>query len=121
MGRRAFLSTVGLAGIGAVGLLVGCASQPPTLVPSDDDAKDVAVTVTVSDNKFEPAEVTVKPGQAVRWEFVGPAKHDVVSDDRSFVSELFVEGDYTHIFTEAGEFSYLCSTHPEMRGVVTVA
>lgn len=121
LGRRAFLSAVGFTGLGVVGLLTACAPSSPTPVPSDDDAEDVAVTVQVSDNKYEPAEVTVRPGQAVRWEFLGPAKHDVVADDRSFVSELVREGSYTHIFDAAGEFPYLCSIHPEMRGLVTVA
>lgn len=121
IGRRAFLATVGSAGLGVVALLVGCSPAELVPVPSDDDAKDVAVTVQVSDNRFEPAEVSIQPGQAVRWEFLGTAKHDVVSADRSFVSELTREGSYTHVFGEAGEFPYLCSIHSEMRGVVTVA
>jgi plastocyanin len=57
----------------------------------------------------------------VRWEFVARDKHDVVSNDRSFVSELVYGGTtYTHIFDEAGDYSYLCSIHPEMVGLVTV-
>ena len=120
IGRRAFLAGVGIAGLGTAALLAGCAPAELVPVPSDEDAKDVAVTVQVTDNRFEPAEVTIKPGQAVRWEFLGTAKHDVVSDDRSFVSELKRDGSYTHIFDEAGEFPYLCSIHAEMRGVVTV-
>lgn len=121
--RRAFFSGLGMgvAGLGSAALLAGCAPKELTPVPSDDDAKDVAVTVQVSDNRFEPAEVTVAPGQAVRWEFGGTAKHDVVSDDRSFVSPLLAVGSYTHVFDEAGEYAYLCTIHPEMRGVVTVA
>ena len=121
IGRRAFLTGVGIAGLGAAALLAGCAPTELTPVPSDDDATDIAVTVQVSDNRFEPAEVTIKPGQAVRWEFLGTAKHDVVSDDRIFVSELMRDGSYTHVFDAAGEFPYLCSIHAEMRGVVTVA
>ena len=111
----------GLRGVAlTAALLAGCAPAELVPVPSDEDATDVAVTVQVTDNRFEPAEVTIKPGQAVRWEFLGTAKHDVVSDDRSFVSELKRDGSYTHIFDEAGEFPYLCSIHAEMRGVVTV-
>lgn len=98
----------------------GC-SEPAKIVPSDDNATDIGAVVQVLDNKYVPAEVTISPGQAVRWEFVARDKHDVVSSDRSFVSKLVPGGNtYTHIFDEAGDYSYTCSIHPEMVGVVTV-
>lgn len=118
--RRLLSGAAGVFGAGAAALLVGCGSMgKPEPVPSDDDVKAYA-TITVSDNRFEPAEVEIAPGQAVRWVFVGLNEHDVVADDRSFVSELMVEGSYTHQFSEEGEYVYLCSIHPEMQGVVRV-
>jgi plastocyanin len=36
------------------------------------------------------------------------------------VSELVTSGSYTHLFTEEGDYPYLCSIHPEMKGVVRV-
>lgn len=118
--RRAVVGAVtGLLGLGAVLALSGCAPAKPELVPSDDGVKAV-VTVRVYDNAYEPAEVTITPDQAVRWVFEGPADHDVVADDGSFVSELVREGDYTHLFSEEGSYEYDCSIHPEMRGVVHV-
>lgn len=99
----------------------GC-TTPAELVPSDDIAKDIGAVVQVLNNKYEPAEVTIKAGQAVRWEFVDRDKHDVVSSDRSFVSELLPAGNtYTHIFDTAGDYSYTCSIHPEMVGLVVVS
>lgn len=93
----------------------------PVVVPSDDHAEDVALTVYIGDNFYEPQEATIAPGQAVTWEWVGKEKHDVVANDRSFVSELQREGTYTHIFEETGDFLYICSIHPEMRGKITVS
>lgn len=120
MDRRAFLGgAAGALGIGALAALVGCTPARPEPVPSDEGV-DPAVTVRVVDNAYQPAEVTVAAGEAVRWEFVGPGEHDVVSNDRSFVSELQKTGSYTHVFESAGDFAYLCSIHPEMRGVVHV-
>lgn len=111
--------SIGVLGITSIGL-ASCSGKPePT--PSDDDATDVAAVVQIGDNFYEPVAVTVAPGQAVRWEWGGREQHDVVADDRSFVSELMREGTYTHVFDQAGEFAYLCSIHPEMRGMVTVA
>lgn len=118
--RRAFLrGATGVIGAGAVTALVGCAQGTPDPVPSDDDVK-AAVTVRVADNVYEPAEVEIAAGLAVRWVFEGREQHDVVADDGSFVSELMSEGSYTHLFTDAGDFDYTCSIHPEMRGIVQV-
>lgn len=96
----------------------GGTSKPP-MVPSDANAEPV-VTVTVTDNKYEPAAVEIEVGQAVRWVFQGAMEHDVVAADGSFVSELMTEGEYVHVFEEAGAFLYDCSIHPEMTGSVTV-
>lgn len=115
-GRRAF---GGIAVAAIAGLLAACAPKKPAAVPSAEGV-EAAVTVAVIDNKFEPAAVEVKPGQAVRWVFKGVMEHDVVAEDGSFVSELQTSGEYVHVFDAAGEFPYDCSVHPEMTGVVTV-
>lgn len=100
--------------------LAACSTNNPAAVPSDDGAEP-AVTVRVVDNKFIPDTVDIAPGEAVQWIFEGvSAKHDVVADDGSFVSELMYEGTYTKIFAEPGSFGYDCSLHPEMTGVVNV-
>ena len=118
--RRA-LSQVGAA-IAVFALAFGlsaCASTKPDLVPSDVGVEPV-VTVYVADNRYEPAQVEIKVGQAVRWEFVGAMEHDVVAVDGSFVSELQATGEYIHVFDEVGEYGYDCSIHPEMIGMVIV-
>lgn len=102
-----------------MGVLSACAPSKKPLVPSDDGV-EAAVTVKVIDNKYEPAQVEIKPGQAVRWVFAGTMQHDVVAADGSFVSELQTSGEYVHRFEQAGEFLYDCSIHPEMTGVVNV-
>lgn len=118
--RRSVLGgMLGMIGIGAAASLAGCAAGKPDMVPSDDDV-EAAVTVRAFDNAYDPPEVEVAPGQAVRWEFEGPAEHDVVAEDGGFVSELMTSGSYTHLFEEEGEYPYLCSVHPEMTGVVRV-
>lgn len=117
--RRVIGGALGVFALGAALALTGCAAGKPDLVPSDDNVKAV-VTVRAVDNKFEPAEVEITPDQAVRWVFEGQMEHDVVAADGSFVSELMLEGEYTHLFTEEGVYEYDCSIHPEMTGVVRV-
>ena len=117
LGRRAFGGVVVAA---LVGVLAACAPQKkPSAVPSATGVQ-AEVTVAVIDNKFEPANVEVKRGQAVRWVFSGVMEHDVVAEDGSFVSELQTTGEYVHLFEKAGDYPYDCSVHPEMTGVVTV-
>lgn len=103
-------------------LLTACSQTQREVVPSDSAPADPGdlVTVRVVDNAFEPAEVEIEPGQAVRWVFEGSAKHDVVADDGSFMSELMHSGEYIHVFDEPGEWAYICSVHPEMVGQITV-
>lgn len=111
-----------LAALTLVGALTACSPAKPALVPSDalpGDAGSV-VTVRVIDNRYEPAEVDIEAGQAVRWVFEGTMEHDVVAEDGSFVSELVTDGEYVHVFEEVGEFPYDCSVHPEMTGRVIV-
>jgi len=122
LGRRAVVLG-GVSGLAGVLALAACSGSSTKVVPSDElpaDPNDV-VTVRVVDNAFEPAEVEITPGQAVRWEFVGQQKHDVLAQDGSFVSELMNSGEYVHVFEEVGTWSYACSVHPEMVGAVTVA
>ncbi|WP_087012589.1 cupredoxin domain-containing protein [Leucobacter sp. 7(1)] len=118
--RRLISGFAGIVGLGATVSLAGCApAGKPELVPSDDEAQ-AAATVRAFDNAYDPPEVEITANQAVRWDFSGPAEHDVVADDGSFVSALQTEGSYTHVFTEPGEYPYDCSVHPEMTGVVRV-
>ncbi len=117
LGRRTF---GGLVAVALAGVLAACAPQKkPATVPSAAGVQ-ADVTVAVIDNKFEPANVEVKPGQAVRWVFSGVMEHDVVAEDGSFVSELQTSGEYVHVFEKAGDYPYDCSVHPEMTGVVSV-
>ncbi len=119
--RRSVLR--GLAGALAAAALVGVvgcsAPAKPDPVPSDSGATPV-VTVRVVDNRYEPQVVEIEAGDAVRWVFEGVMEHDVVAVDGSFVSDLVTEGEYVHVFDEAGEFAYDCSVHPEMTGTVIV-
>lgn len=117
--RRAALALGALVLAASLGACSAQGSKPP-VVPSDDSATP-AVIVRAVDNEYRPREVTIKPGEAVQWQFEGVSgKHDVVGEGGSFVSELVYEGTYTHVFEKAGEYDYKCSIHPEMTGVVKV-
>jgi plastocyanin len=78
--------------------------------------------VAVSDNRFEPATLTVPAGTTVRWSSHGGHNHTVTSDRGDWGSgSLAPGGAYSFTFTRPGEYPYHCEVHPEaMRGTIVV-
>jgi len=79
------------------------------------------VTVDITRFAFTPKDITVAPGTRIVWTNRDETPHTVTSNDRSFASKGLDTGDtYEHTFTSDGDFSYLCTVHPFMTGVVHV-
>jgi amicyanin len=78
-------------------------------------------TVTMDHNTFIPAEITVAPGTTVTWTNSEAMPHTVVEQNKAFRSKTLVkDASFTFTFTVAGDYEYLCSIHPFMKGKVTV-
>jgi plastocyanin len=78
-------------------------------------------SVSIKDMKFDPASIDVKVGDTVTWSNDDDRDHSVVAKDGSFDSDNIRPGKtFSYKFTEAGKFSYSCSYHPRMKGVVNV-
>jgi plastocyanin len=79
--------------------------------------------VTVSDNRFTPSELTIEPGDTVRWTNApGGNLHDVTSNDGSWEASATAQSFVFEVtFNDAGEFDYRCTVHPaQMQGTITV-
>jgi plastocyanin len=77
--------------------------------------------VDVKNFSFEPMALTVAVGTTVTWKFDDSAQHTVSADDKSFVSPPMRSGQtYTHRFTVAGTYKYICSIHQYMTGTIVV-
>ncbi|MDQ3881118.1 MAG: cupredoxin domain-containing protein, partial [Chloroflexota bacterium] len=64
-------------------------------------------SVTIVDDAFQPASVTISVGDTVTWVNTGDHPHTVTADDGSFDSgELDTGGTFSHTFTSAGTFGY---------------
>jgi plastocyanin len=71
---------------------------------------------------YEPADITVKVGQAVNWQNTGTEGHTVTADDNSFDSGMKQHGEsWQNTFAKPGQYAYHCTPHPWMKGVVKVA
>lgn len=79
--------------------------------------------VIIKDFKFSPQEVTVKPGETIRWENHEKRQYHSVWFEASGEEEpdyFFPEEFYEHTFDNSGTFPYRCGPHPRMTGVVHV-
>ena len=80
-----------------------------------------ASTISIQKFAFTPKEITVKPGTKVVWTNKDETPHTVIAPDGSFVSKAMDTDDtYEHVFATEGDFSYFCTLHPYMTGVVHV-
>lgn len=79
-------------------------------------------TVSMVDDKFKPAAITISVGDSVRWVNNGKAAHTATSRVNGlFDSSLVPSGDsFTHKFSKAGTYRYYCFLHAGMNGTVVV-
>jgi plastocyanin len=78
-------------------------------------------TVDIAKFAYGPKEITVAPGTKIVWTNHDETPHTVTSSDKSFASKgLDTDDKFEHTFTKEGDFSYACTVHPFMTGVVHV-
>ncbi len=81
----------------------------------------VAAEVTMTAIKFAGDAVTISAGQAVRWTNHDPLEHTVTFDGAEPGSPpIPPNGSYVHRFDKSGTYTYHCTPHPFMKGVVVV-
>jgi amicyanin len=81
----------------------------------------VAAEVNMTAIKFAGDAVTISAGQAVRWTNHDPLEHTVTFDGAEPGSPpIPPNGSYVHRFDKPGTYTYHCTPHPFMKGVVVV-
>jgi len=79
------------------------------------------VDLNIAKFAFAPKEITIAPGTKVVWTNHDETPHTVTSNDKSFASKgLDTDDKFEHTFASEGDFSYICTVHPFMTGVVHV-
>ncbi len=98
----------------------GDAGQSAVGAGAEDAAPTIERTVQMIDNAFQPRDVTVQAGQAVRWRNDGLIPHTATVEglfDSGFVNP---GDDFVQVFDEVGVYDYICTIHPEMVGTIEV-
>lgn len=115
----------------AVLAVISCTPQQPQaelppLPLADEESsapsapKGDSTQVVIESFSFMPTNIDIAVGDTIEWVNKDSVSHTVTFDDGSVDVELPIGATAQHTFTEAGSFSYLCSFHPQMQGVVVV-
>ena len=108
-------------------LFLSCSKSESNLAESDNGTIQAtgAVTinytakVTMSNNTFTPASVTVMQSGSILWVNNDQQVHTVTADDGSFDSgDIPSGGSFGLAFNVVGPHYYHCKYHPEMTGLV---
>lgn len=107
------------AGIAVAVFAVIAMSAPPILALAATAAP--AVEVDISKFAYGPKEINVTPGTKIVWTNHDETPHTVTSNDKSFASKgMDTDDKFEHTFSTEGDFTYICTVHPFMTGVVHV-
>ncbi|MBA2244066.1 MAG: cupredoxin family copper-binding protein [Gemmatimonadetes bacterium] len=70
---------------------------------------------------YTPARLEIAAGTTVEWRNQDVVAHTVTAEEGGFDSGLIEPGStWRHTFHEPGIYSFLCTPHPFMKGVVVV-
>ena len=102
---------------------VTASSAPPSQATGRSAKAHAAATISVNmeDFFFSPASVSVHVGDLVTWHNRGKQPHTATADNGSFdTGTVPAGGSGSHMFTQPGTFTYVCTIHPNMHGTVRV-
>ena len=107
-----------LAAAAAALSLLSCSGQRSAVA---DAPPAVTHTVTIEAVQFVPPALTVKAGDTIVWVNKDPFPHTAVSKDAGLDSkEIGAGASWKFVAATKGEFPYICTLHPTMKGVLRV-
>lgn len=117
---RMHIAALVLAG----GLIAACGDDGPIIDPPDAP-ETLAVGTAGPPARFVPATGTVAEGGTVTWTNQAPAAegivHDITSDDNLWTKPELESGEsFSFTFEEPGSYTYRCTLHAGMTGVIHV-
>ena len=116
-----FRDIVRLLRAGVVLALVFCAAFVMPAILAAAAPPSPTVDLNIAKFAYAPKDITIAPGTKIVWTNRDETPHTVTSNDKSFASEgLDTDDKFEHTFVSEGDFSYICTVHPFMTGVVHV-
>lgn len=98
--------------------LIGLLALAPTIAAA---AAMGSVQIEIRNFAFVPNEITVAPGTRVEWVNRDESPHTATAVKREFDSKALDTDDrFTFVFDREGDYTYFCTLHPHMTGIVHV-
>lgn len=118
--RNTWLAALGVVLTVTLGACAGGDSKDEaTATPAKATA-----SVAVKDFAFGPKSISVKTGGTVTWTNQDSFDHSVQIDSLDFDGPKFgpqtMPATFSHRFTKAGTYAYICGVHNSMTGTVVV-
>jgi plastocyanin len=114
--RRSASSRRALASLAAALGTLACCLGPSAAV---ETARPATHTVVMEAVSFQPGVLTVKTGDSIVWRNQDPFPHTATSS--AFDSQSIAPGQsWTYTAKTRGEFPYVCTFHPTMKGTLRV-
>ena len=107
--RAAVVGACGLMWMGAVGTIETAIAAAPA-----------AHTVVIEGVKFEPETLTVKRGETVVWVNKDPFPHTVTAKGAFDSHDIAGGKSWKYVARKTGEYAYICTLHPGMKGTLKV-
>jgi plastocyanin len=82
--------------------------------------KPATHTVVIEGTKYEPETLTVKRGDTVVWINKDPFPHTVTAKGVFDSHDIAASRSWKYTARKAGEFAYICTLHPNMKGTLKV-
>jgi plastocyanin len=77
-------------------------------------------TVVIDGLKYEPETLTVKRGETVVWVNKDPFPHTVTAKGAFDSHDIAAGKSWKYTARKAGEYPYICTLHPNMKGTLKV-
>jgi len=98
----------------------GTASASVAQSTVTDANAPVVAHVAMKNMKFSPATIQIKKGDTVEWTNDDITPHTATAAPFFDSGSIASDQSWRHTFTEAGDFPYSCTFHPDMKGAVIV-
>ncbi|AGM31285.1 amicyanin [Mycobacteroides abscessus] len=96
-------------------------TSAPTAAGAPSLPAPAGPAVNIENFAFNPPTLTVPAGTTVTWTNKDEEPHNVVAEDGAFRSPgMDARGTFSHQFTKAGTYTYVCGIHPFMKATVVV-
>jgi plastocyanin len=83
-------------------------------------AKATTHRVVIDGLKYEPEMLTVRRGDTIVWTNKDPFPHTVTAPGKFDSHDIAANGSWKFVARTAGEYAYICTLHPNMKGTLKV-